>query len=195
MRHLTYYVGTTLDGHAAGPGDEVDFYPVSQDHLEHMVATYPEVLPTHVRVDLGVDPETPNLRWDTVVQGRRTYQMALDAGITNPYAHLRQYVVSSTLDPATDPAVTVVTDPVGTVRRLKAEPSEDGGLGVWLAGGGTLAGALADEIDELVVKVYPVLAGSGRPFLTGAFSPRTFELVDVSPPFRSGCVVMSYRRR
>lgn len=192
MRHLTYYIGTTLDGHAAGPDDEVDFHPVSQDHLEHMVATYPEVLPTHVRVDLGVDPDTANLRWDTVVQGRRTYQMALDAGITSPYAHLRQYVVSSTLDPATDPAVTVVADPVATVRQLKAE---DGGLGVWLAGGGTLAGALAEEIDELVVKVYPLLTGSGRPYLTGAFSPRAFELVDVSPPFASGCVVMSYRRR
>lgn len=191
MRHLTYYVGTTLDGHAAGPGDEVEHFPVSQDHLDHMVATYPEVLPTHVRAALGVDPDAPNRRWDTVVQGRRTYQPALDAGITSPYAHLRQYVASSTLDPATDPAVTVVTDPVATVRALKAE---DGGLGVWLAGGGTLAGALAEEIDELVVKVYPLLTGSGRPFFTGAFSPRTFELVDVSPPFESGCVVMTYRR-
>jgi dihydrofolate reductase len=191
MRPLTYYIGTSLDGHAAGPGDEIDFYPVSQDHLDHMVAIYPEVLPTHVRAAIGVDPGLPNRRWDTVVMGRRTYEPALAVGITNPYPHLRQYVVSSALDAAPEPAVTVVTDPVETVRRLKAE---DGDLGVWLAGGGTLAGALADEIDELVVKVYPVVAGSGRPWFTGAFSPRDFRLVDVSEPFQSGCVVMTYER-
>ncbi len=41
--------------------------------------------------------DAPNLRFDTVVMGLGTYRPALDAGLTSPYAHLRQYVVSSTL--------------------------------------------------------------------------------------------------
>jgi dihydrofolate reductase len=47
------------------------------------------------------------------------------------------------------------------------------GLDIYLAGGATLAGALVDEIDELVIKLYPVVAGSGVPLLSDAgFAPR-----------------------
>ena len=187
MRDLTYYVGTSIDGFAAGPQDEIDFYPVSDDHLAQMVETCPEVLPTHVRAHLGVD--APNRRFDTVIQGRRSYQIALDVGITSPYAHLHQYVASTTVT-SSDPAVTVVADPAAAVRELKSGD----GLGIWLAGGGTLAGALADEIDRLVVKVYPVLAGAGRPVFTAGFAPRPFRLTEQSAPFDSGVTILTYER-
>ncbi|MEY9211993.1 dihydrofolate reductase family protein [Thermobifida halotolerans] len=189
MRTLTYYVGTTIDGFIAGPGDEVDFYPVGGDLVDWFVSDIPDVLPTHVRARLGV-ADVANTRFDTVIQGRRTYEPALAAGITSPYAHLRQYVVSRSMTRSPDPAVRIVSgDALEAVRALKAED----GLGVYLAGGAALAGALLPEIDELVVKLYPVVAGSGVPLFTADFSPRHFALAG-SRVFDSGVVVLTYTR-
>lgn len=190
MRPFTYYIGTSLDGYIAGPADEIDGFPVSDDHVAHMIDTYPEVLPTHVRRHLDVD-DRPNRRFDTVVMGRRTYDPALAIDVTDPYAHLRTYVVSG--DPEVtrgDPAVTVTDNPIGLVRDLKAEDSSSG---IWLAGGGRLAGQLADEVDEVIVKVYPVILGDGVRAVDGAFAFRTFELVG-SQTFASGCTVLEHRR-
>ena len=126
--------------------------------MEFIAASYPETLPTPVREQLGLT--APGTRFDTVVMGRNTYTPALEAGIRSPYAHLDQYVVSATLPASPDPQPHVVAgDPVGLVRRLKHQP----GAGVWLAGGGRLAGALLGEIDELVIKRYPVVLGVGIP--------------------------------
>jgi dihydrofolate reductase len=70
-------------------------------------------------------------------------------------------VVSTTLPASPDPRVQVVAgDPVELVGRLKHRP----GAGIWLAGGARLAGALLGEIDELVIKRYPVVLGAGIPF-------------------------------
>lgn len=101
--------------------------------------------------------------------GRGTYRPSLDHGITSPYAHLRQYVVGSTPAHDVDPAVTVVDDPLALVRQLKRE--EGTGSDIRLRGGGRLAGALLPEIDELVLKSYPVVAGTGIPVFDSAFDP------------------------
>lgn len=189
MRRLTYYVGTTLDGFIAGPQHEVDLFEVSPAMIDLISSDYPETLPTHVRAQLGVD--ATGTRFDTVVMGRGTYEPALQAGITSPYAHLEQHVVSTTLGASPDPAVHVVpSDPVAAVRELK---DADGG-GIWLAGGGTLAGALLGEIDELVLKLYPVVAGSGAPLLCTSFSPTAFTLTEARP-LSDGAVVLTYQRR
>ncbi|MFD1824184.1 MULTISPECIES: dihydrofolate reductase family protein [Mumia] len=190
MRELTYYIALTLDGFIAGPDDQVDFYPVSEDHTQHMNATYPEVLPTHIRQAIGAD-DAPNRLFDTVVMGRRTYDPALELGITDPYAHLRTVVFSRTLTESPDPKVEVTAaDPVARVRELKAEESP---YGIYLAGGGALAGALLDEIDRLVVKKYPVVAGAGISAFTTDFRPTQLALEEVST-FDNGCAVLTYAR-
>jgi dihydrofolate reductase len=186
MRRLTYVAGMTLDGFIAGPGDQVDFFPVTDDLVEFLVAELPETLPSHVRAQMGVDP--PNRRFDTGIQGRATYDAALQAGITSPYAHLRQYVVSRTLA-SRDPAVTITAEPLAEVRRLKA----DDGLGIWLMGGAQLAGALLPEIDELVVKLYPVTAGTGVPLFNADFAPTSFTLAG-SHILPSGTAILTYAR-
>ncbi|MCA5894210.1 dihydrofolate reductase family protein [Isoptericola sp. NEAU-Y5] len=190
MRRLTYFVALSIDGFLSGPDDEVDFYPSSDAYSARMIETLPDVLPTHVRSQLGVDDE-PQRTFDTVVMGRRTYQPALDLGITSPYKHLRQYVVS-TSQPELDADVTIVRDdPVGLVRALKAEDSP---LDIYLAGGGILAGALLDEIDRLVVKLYPVVAGAGRSaFGSVRFRPTRYDLTDVVT-FEGGNAVLTYDR-
>ncbi|NKY56100.1 dihydrofolate reductase family protein [Nocardia flavorosea] len=177
MRKLTYYVGASIDGYIAGPDGEVDFYPVADDMMEWINARYPETVPRHIRELVGLPVDTPNQRWDTLVMGRGTYDPALEAGIASPYPHMKQYVVSTTLERIDDPEIELVrTDPVELVQRLKREEGPEG-KDIWLAGGGLLAGALIDEIDELIVKSYPVSAGAGVPIISGAFRPTPFTPV------------------
>ena len=106
MRHLTYYISLSIDGFIAGPNDEVDFFPGSDEYMRWMVGDYGDALPTHARAQLGI-ADAPLTRFDTIVMGRRTYEPALQLGITSPYSHLRQFVVSRTLEQL-DPAVTMV---------------------------------------------------------------------------------------
>ncbi|MFD8562372.1 dihydrofolate reductase family protein [Streptosporangium canum] len=173
MRKLVYYVGVSIDGYIAGPGGEWDFYPLADDMTAWMNARYPETVPTHVRPHAGMAVEEPNKSFDTVVMGRGTYEPALAVDVTSPYAHMRQYVVSTTLGEITDPSVELATgDPVDLVRKLKAEET---GKDVWLAGGGTLAAALLPEIDELIIKSYPAVAGAGISAFSGEFRPTLFS--------------------
>ncbi|MEU1998724.1 dihydrofolate reductase family protein [Nocardia gamkensis] len=172
MRKLVYFVGLSLDGYIAGPNGEIDFIPVGDDMWDWLRAEYPETLPTHVRPHIGLAADAPNQKFDTLVMGRGTYDPALAIGVTSPYAHMKQYVVSSTLGRIDDPAVELVErDPVGLVRELKRQDGKD----IWLAGGGLLAAALLEEIDELVIKSYPVVAGTGVPAFAGEFRPTLFR--------------------
>lgn len=184
-----YVVGASVDGFIAGPGGEVDFYPVTPDVVAMLASELADTLPAHVRAQLGVSG--PPQRFDTVVMGRATYEPAAAAGITSPYAPLRQLVVSTTLPGVPDPEVELVRDdPVAAVRALKAEPGRD----ILLVGGGQLAGALLGEIDELVVKLYPVLAGAGVPLFAAPFTPTALVLTR-SRVLERGTVVLTYDLR
>lgn len=184
MRRLCYFIGTTLDGFIAAPDGDLGHFDIAAELVEYISAQYPETLPTPARTAWGID--APNRRFDTVIMGRGTYDPGLAQGLTSPYAHLRQYVVSNSLE-SPDPAVTVVADPVATVRELKNEA----GLDIWLAGGGGLAGALRDEIDELVVKVYPVVAGDGVRLFSGGFRPTALRRT-ATVELDSGHLIVSY---
>ncbi len=190
MRRLTYLIAVSIDGMIAGPDDETDFYPSSDAYSAWMYEAYPDVLPTVGRAQLGLS-EAPNRHFDTVVMGRRTYEPGLALGWTSPYAHLRQYVVSSTQE-ALSPDVTYVReDPVGLVRSLKAEESP---LDIYLCGGSALAGVLMPEIDRIIVKRYPVVAGAGISAFGGApFAPTRFDLTDLLT-FPGGNAVLTYDR-
>lgn len=169
MRKLVYYVGVSIDGYIAGPGGEYDFYPVPEDMVTWN--PYPESIPAHIRERVGIPVDLPNKSWDTVLMGRRTYEPGLADGARNPFGHMKQYVFSRTLDQSEFPEVEIVaTDPVELVRELKQQD----GLDIWLCGGAELAGALIEEIDEMVIKSYPVLAGSGVPLVSGKFRPTLF---------------------
>ncbi|MEU3018437.1 MULTISPECIES: dihydrofolate reductase family protein [unclassified Nocardiopsis] len=197
MRTLTYFVAVSIDGYACGPDNSHDFYEAPDpsgdlgDNGRFHVDEYPELLPTVARAHLGID--APNQHFDTMLQGRGSYQVALDEGVTSPYDHMRQIVFSRSLDPDTDPRVTIVaTDPLETVRELK---EEDGPLGIVIVGGPAMAGYLLPEIDELMIKRYPVVAGHGRPLFEGAaFDPAGFERVS-STTFEGGADYTLFRRR
>jgi dihydrofolate reductase len=193
MRSLVYFVASTIDGFVADPGGGDPSGPdglfvTEQDYLDHLVEEYPETLPAPARQALGV--EAGNRHFDTVVMGRRTYEIGAEVGLTSPYPQLRQYVVSRTMGERPDPAVEVVGgDPVAAVQDLKQADGKD----IWLCGGGKLAAALRPEIDELVVKLNPVAIGSGVPLFDGPFQPFQFRLA-ASHALPSGVLFLTYRR-
>ncbi|MBH0775423.1 dihydrofolate reductase family protein [Nocardia bovistercoris] len=165
MRKLTYYVASTIDGFIATEDGSVDFFPVGGDHGPAITAQFPETLPTEVRQARGITKR--NASFDTVLMGRKTHDFGVKTGTSSPYAHLRQYVVSTTLPDNPDPAVELIPgDPLPKVRALKRES----GLGIWLCGGGELAHTLLPEIDQIFLKLYPIVLGNGTPlFGTGLF--------------------------
>ncbi|REK89517.1 dihydrofolate reductase [Streptomyces inhibens] len=195
MRKLVYCIAATLDGFIAGP-DGADptgpdgFWPIAEDYVQHLVTELPEVLPVHARSALGVTAE--GTHFDTVLEGRRTYEIGLAAGLTDAYPHLRHIVFSRTLRQSPDPAVELVaTDPVATVRELKSRPGKD----IWLMGGSELAGALYPEIDQLLIKLGPLTIGNGIPLFSRdtTFDPRTWELTEHTV-LKSGAAFLTYTR-
>ncbi|MFD5341576.1 dihydrofolate reductase family protein [Streptomyces hawaiiensis] len=193
MRKLTYYIACSLDGFIGDPGGDgsamVRF--VDEEFLAFLKAEYPETVPTHGRRALGFD-DLPNRRFDTIIQGRGSYDLALKEGNTSPYAHLREYVASSTLTESPDPNVEIIADDlVGKVRELKAE---EGDFGIYLCGGSKVAGELLDEIDELVIKTYPLVYGSGMPMFAAGFALSEFTL-ESARTFGNGAVVRVYSRK
>ena len=163
---------------------------MDEEFLEYLKAEFPETLPAHGRRMLGLD-DLENRQFDTVVQGRASYDLALQIDVTSPYAHMRQYVASRSIEKSPDPDVEIISeDLAGRVRALK---EEEGPLGIYLCGGSKLAGELIDEIDELVLKTYPLVLGSGLPMFASEFAFTRFALESVRT-FGNGVLVSRYSR-
>lgn len=191
MRKLVYYVATTLDGYIAGPGggnpSGADYFPLTPDVIQFIVEQYPETLPGPARAALGID--SPGQAFDTVLEGRASYEIGLAAGITDAYPHLRHLVFSTTLE-SQDPAVEIVrSEALDRVHTLKTEEGKD----LWLVGGGTLAHSLLPEIDRLVLKQNRSVIGSGIPLFNGPFQSHMFQPVGETL-LDSGMRVLTYDR-
>jgi dihydrofolate reductase len=142
VRRVHYRVAASLDGFIAGPKGEIDW-------IVH---------------DPSVDFASVYSGFDTVLLGRRTYELTRQPGAPPWPAGWRIYVFSRSLNPADHPAVTVVSNDVRpTVEGLRAESVRD----IWLFGGGNLFASLlsAGLVDQMEVALMPVLLGQGIPLL------------------------------
>ncbi|HWS50177.1 MAG TPA: dihydrofolate reductase family protein [Microbacterium sp.] len=185
MRELTYFVGVSLDGFIAGPDGDFSAFPLEGDHMTALLHEYTDAMPSHVQDAMGVTADRS--RFDTVVMGWNTYAPAVDVGIHSPYRHLRQIIATRRQQQAPD-GIEFTSDPLGTVRALKAES----GGGIYLAGGGRLAGSIAAEIDRVLLKVYPLMLGDGIPLFSGGkASVRRFRRVG-ERSFGSGMTMLEY---
>ncbi|MBY0502909.1 MAG: dihydrofolate reductase family protein [Bryobacteraceae bacterium] len=185
-RKLVYYVACTLDGFIARKNGSFDCFLFQGEHFPDLIARFPETFPAHLRGVLGAS-ETAR-RFDTVLMGRNTYQVGLDAGVTNPYKPLRQIVVSNSLMESPDPAVELHRgSSLVLVQGLKRE----NGLDIWLCGGSKLAGSFLGEIDEFVLKINPVLIGTGIPLFDRAAGALPTTLIE-HKAYANGFVLARY---
>jgi dihydrofolate reductase len=167
MRRLRYGVAMSLDGFIAGPNGEYDW----------MIA------------DPAIDFEAMHAQFDTVLMGRRTFEIAWKRAADWPDLGHKWIVVSTTLKPAEHPRVTVIQEEVAeAVAALKAEAGKD----IWLFGGGVLFRYLLDAglVDGIDVSVMPVMLSSGTPLLTPG-RRRKLDLKQ-SKVLPSGILMLSY---
>lgn len=164
-------------------------FPQEGEHFHDLIADFPETFPAHARGPLGIT--APNQRFDTVLMGRVTYDVGAAVGLTSPYPHLAQYVFSRSMQRSADPQVTLVSsDALPFVRSLKQRPGSD----IWLCGGGKLAADLFSEIDELILKINPLVFGQGRPLFARGVTPTLMSLIE-RKAYDSGYVRMHYALR
>jgi dihydrofolate reductase len=129
---------------------------------------------------------------DTVLMGRKTYEVAVRMGQGGGgYPGMKTYVFSRTLPESSDGGLTITRqDATECVRRLKGQDGRD----ICLMGGGELARSLfeAGLIDEIGFNIHPVLLGSGIPLFHPMSRQIDLELVECRP-FPNGCVYLTYR--
>ncbi|MFB8788308.1 MAG: dihydrofolate reductase family protein [Potamolinea sp.] len=187
MRELKYYVACTVDRFIAHKDGSFDFFLTEGEHFTDLFENFPETIPAHFRDKLGIDSE--NKLFDVVLMGRRTYEVGLKEGITNPYPQMKQYLFSRTLKESPDRNVELVSkDAITLVRELKKQT----GKNIWLCGGGDLATTLFPEIDEMILKVNPILLGSGIPLFSGVIKQTSLELTN-SKIYNNGFMLLHYR--
>ena len=188
MRELVYYIAVSLDGYIAAPDNSFDAFPLEGDHFDTILRDYTDTLPAPALAALGLLPD--NSRFDTVLMGYNTYAIGLPVGLRDPYPHLEQHVFS-THPRDVPPNVNLHSgDPAGVVRELKAR---DSGSDIWLCGGGRLASALVGEIDRIILKVNPVLFGSGIPLFAARDYAPAATVLEASTSFTSGVLINEYR--
>jgi len=190
MRPVVYFVAITLDGFIAREDGSFDAFPWDQEYGEELFASFPETIPVHVR---GAGHDRSENRWfDTVLMGRETYEVGLREDISSPYPTLDQYVFSSTMSASPHEDVTLVRDRAADV--VKALRSESG-KGIWLCGGAHLATSLLSGglIDEMILKINPVVFGRGIPLFRRPVTPVRWTLSQ-SKVFASGHVRLHYTR-
>lgn len=171
MRKLTYYIACSLDGFIARKDGSLADFDMGGDHFADLLSAFPETIPAHLRDQLGVDEA--NKKFGDVLMGRKTYEVGIDIGVTSPYPHLGQYVVSQSITSTPDKSIQLIDeDPIEFVRELKARQGKD----IWLCGGGSLAAALLPEIDDIILKVNPFVMGAGISLISGSVSKTNLEM-------------------
>jgi dihydrofolate reductase len=167
MRRLRYEVATSLDGFIAGPNGEYDW--IVQDPAIDFAAMWAQ--------------------FDTVLMGRKTYEVAksLRSGFSGSVN--RWIVVSNTLKAEENQDIEILHgDLTDAVSALKAETGKD----IWLFGGGVLFRTLLDAglVDTVELSVMPVLLGSGIPLLTEGGRRRLH--LEESKALASGILLLKY---
>ncbi|WP_088888949.1 dihydrofolate reductase family protein [Leptolyngbya ohadii] len=186
MSKLIYWVACTVDRFIAREDGSFDFFLMEGEHVADLLSAFPETIPGYLRGTLGITAD--NQHFDSVLMGRRTYEVGVKEGITNPYPQMKQYLFSRTLQQSPDPSVELVlSDPVAFVRELKQQPGKD----IWLCGGGDLATVLFPAIDEIILKVHPFLLGSGIPLFSGTIPLTSLELTD-SKIYKNSFMLLHY---
>ncbi|MGB6299822.1 MAG: dihydrofolate reductase family protein [Rivularia sp. (in: cyanobacteria)] len=171
MRKLKYYVACSVDGFIARKdGSFNDFVfegEVVNDYIESFKL------------------------FDIVLMGRKTYEIGLKEGKTNPYPIMNSYVFSHSMKQSPDENVKLVSeDGIELVRSLKNEAGKD----IYLCGGANLATTLFAEklIDSIILKINPFVMGSGIPLFGEVIQPTALELTD-SKVYESGVLLVNYQ--
>jgi len=168
VRRIRYAVAMSLDGYIAGPKGEADW----------------------IIMDPDIDFRALYEQFDTVLVGRRTFEVIAPRGKSRAMPGMKTFVFSRTLRQRDHPKVTVVGEKSEEVAAaLRAEPGKD----IWLFGGGLLFRSLLDAglVDGVEVAVMPVLLGGGIPLLPPPAKRAKLKLTG-HKVYKTGIVSLEY---
>jgi dihydrofolate reductase len=169
MRKVIFGGANTLDNYIAGKDDSIDWIRHSDDVNEIMQRYWKAI--------------------DTVIMGRRTWEIAMKGGSGGGSKGIKTYVCSHTLKKISGRKVELAPDAVSLVKRLKSEEGKD----IIVMGGSSMGKSLfeAGLVDEFGVNIHPVLLGSGIPLFCEMERRIDLELLECKQ-LKSGCVFLNY---
>ncbi|MEM6261263.1 MAG: dihydrofolate reductase family protein [Bacteroidota bacterium] len=171
-RSIILYIAMSLDGYIAGPNDDLTFLDAVQVEGE----------------DYGYTQFYDTV--DTVIMGRKTYDVVKGLGVPQPHAGKETYILTRTPKPSEEN----VHFYTGSIVELIAQLKSTEGKNVFIDGGSQTVHRLltAHLIDELVVSVIPVLLGKGIPlFIEGR--PLARLKLQNSKAYPTGLVQLHYQ--
>lgn len=171
MRKVTFGGANSLDNFIARKDDAVDWLLWGKEASDYMKEYWKTI--------------------DTVVMGRKTYEVALKhSSGKSPYPGVKSYVFSRTIKKSRNKGVEIISgDAAEFVRDLKNQEGKD----ICVMGGGLLGKSLfeADLIDEIGFNIHPVLLGQGIPLFHEMNHQINLELLECKV-FKNGTVLVTY---
>jgi dihydrofolate reductase len=170
MRRFSYRVAMSVDGFIAGPEGEIDW----------------------ITIDPAIDFAAIWAQYDTLIMGRKSYEIAKARRASLSGLGQRWFVASTTLKREDNPGVTILAS---NVAQTVAEMKQQGGKDMWLSGGGVLFRSMLDAglVDSVDVTVIPVMLGSGVPLMPAG--RRQVLHLESSKALASGILMQSYAIR
>ncbi|MCC6397747.1 MAG: dihydrofolate reductase [Bacteroidetes bacterium] len=168
MRKLRYNVAVSLDGYIARSDGSFDW----------------------IVEDSSIDFDALFAQFDTLLMGRKTYEVVRSQGAGGPFEQMDKVIVSRSHPPGVEGNCRFIGEDFPRyVQILKAGSGRD----IWLFGGGTLFRALLDVglVDTVEVAVMPVLLGDGIPMLARPAVTTPLELISCKR-LASGIVMLKY---
>jgi dihydrofolate reductase len=172
MRKVILYIAMTLDGMIADKHDGFSFLE-PYDTVESVKTSYEQLM----------------RRTDTLLIGRRTYEVIQSMGVDWPYPNHLCYVYGKNVQQSKN--ITIIdTDISSHVRGLLEKEGQD----IWLVGGGKLVHALLsqDLIDLMIITIIPIVLGQGIPLFLPLEHLRFFDLIDSKTD--SGLIMLTYQK-
>ena len=177
MRKIIYHVATTLDNFIAHEDGSFDGFIAEGEHVTDFLDSIKH--------------------YGAILMGKNTYEVGYKYGLKpgdpaygdiNP--DMKNYVFSRSAQFGSNERVQLVKEGViEFVKQLKTEEGKD----IWLCGGGALAGTLLEYelLDELLIKLNPIVFGSGIPLFGGCRKNVNLALSS-SKTYNTGVLLLRY---
>ena len=185
MREVIYSLMVSLDGYIESPQKSLDWVIVDEE-LHTYFNDQESNIDTHLYGRRMYEVMVAG--WPTADQDPSAPQYIIDFART--WRAMPKVVFSTTLERVEWNARLVRENVAEEVKRLKAQPGKNMGLG-----GAGIAKTLMehDLIDEYRLILQPVVLGGGTPMFPALDSPLNLRLVETRA-FASGVVLLRYRR-
>jgi len=175
MGKIIYYVASSLDGYIAGKNNDISQFILQGEGVEKY------------QRDLA--------NFETVIMGRKTYEFGFQYGLEPgqpAYPNMEHHIFSNSLKIENlSESVKIEKPSLDRVSEIQQNAQTD----IYLCGGGEFAGWLLDNgfIDQLKLKLNPIVLGSGTKLFGSSTTSESWELIN-RESFSDGLQILTYNR-